>query len=210
MDPGGPELYKVARGSLQTTCTTADPRLRQVTCGGNTILHVAANFRNKKTAEQILNLDQSLLFKANKKGDTPLHIAARLGDLKMASLLIDYTKQDVVLGMWLLKRENMEKDTALHVAVRYGHHKIVKLLIEKDPKLALMTNKAEESPLFLAVDRKFYNIALTILKLPECSPQGRKNMNALHAVVIRTQNCKSLALFYIFFKDNSIFGGERI
>ena len=71
-----------------------------------------------------------------------------------------------------------------------GHLGIVRLLIEEDKTLAMMINEAKESPLFLAVDREFYKIALEILKF-ECSVQGRKNMNALHAAVIRTHKSKS-------------------
>ena len=67
--------------------------------------------------------------------------------------------------MNLLRRQNSEEDTALHVAVLKGEKNIVKLLIDDDPTLALMINKAEESPLFLAVDREFYDIAWEILKL---------------------------------------------
>ena len=53
------------------------------------------------------------------------------------------------------------------------------------PGLALFTNNAEESPLFLAVDLRFYKIALHILEaVPNCSYGGRKGMNVLHAAVI--------------------------
>ena len=67
--------------------------------------------------------------------------------------------------MNLSRRQNSEEDTALHVAVLKGEKNIVKLLIDDDPTLALMINKAEESPHFLAVDREFYDIAWEILKL---------------------------------------------
>ena len=189
MDPKGPGLYKLAKGKLLSNFTTADPTLQQVTYGENTILHVAAHFGKTEFAEEILNLDRSLLCKLNKKGETPLHIAARLGYTNMASLLIK--KEDVEQGMKLLAIENLAKDTALHVAFRNGHLEIVKLLIEKDPTLGLITNKAQESPLFVAVDWEFYNIALEILKLQEFSVEGRTKRNALHAAVIRTHKCKS-------------------
>lgn len=194
----GPELYKVVAGKEKgRPLGPADPKLQQVTVGGNTILHLAVNYGKKEVAEKILYLDQSLLYKTNGKGDTPLHIAARLGDVEMATLLIDkMEKQDVEHGMKHLTTENKVdgKDTILHIAVRNGHVKIVKLLIENYPSLALMTNKANESPLFMAVDREYYNIAYEILKLQECSTEGRHMMNALHAAVIRTNKCKSTSL----------------
>ena len=193
LNPKGPELYKLVKDpkqELPRTLTSGDLRLQQVTYGDNTILHVAANFKNTKAATKILDLDRSLLCKTNKKGDTPMHIAARLGCLDMVVLLIKCTKEDVEEGRKLLTTVNLEKDTALHVAVRKGHLGIVKLLIQEDKTLAMMINEAKESPLFLAVDREFYKIALEILKF-ECSVQGSKNMNALHAAVIRTHKSKS-------------------
>ena len=192
LNPKGPELYKLVKDPKQEprTLTSGDPRLQQVTDGGNTILHVAANFKNTKAATKILDLDLSLLCKTNKKGDTPMHIAARLGCLEMVELLIK-RKEDVKEGKKLLTTENSEKDTALHVAVRKGHLRIVELLTKEDKTLAMMINEAKESPLFLAVDREFYSIASVILDLQQCSVQGRKKMNALHAAVIRTHKSKS-------------------
>ncbi|KAL0005494.1 hypothetical protein SO802_013055 [Lithocarpus litseifolius] len=186
----GPELYKVVAGKEKwRPLGPGDPKLRQCTVGRNTILHLAVNYGEKEVAKQILNLDQSLLNETNDKGDTPLHIAARLGDVEMATLLVGkMEKQDVEHGMKHLTIENKDdgKDTTLHVAVRNGHLEMVKLLIEKYPSLASKTNKANESPLFMAVDREYYNIAYEILKLQECSTKGRHMMNALHAAVIRT------------------------
>ncbi|GMY20731.1 ankyrin repeat-containing protein At5g02620-like [Fagus crenata] len=194
LNPKGPELYKLVKyypkQELPSTLTSEDPTLQQVTYGDNTILHVAANFKNTEAATKILDLDRSLLCKTNKKGDTPMHIAARLGCSEMVELLINCAKEDVEEGRKLLTTVNLEKDTALHVAVRKGHLGIVKLLIQEDKTLAMMINEAKESPLFLAVDREFYKIALEILKF-ECSVQGRKNIYALHAAVIRTHKCKS-------------------
>lgn len=194
----GAELHKaVADKEKQRPLWAADPRLQQVTLGGNTILHLAVNYGEKEVAGQILDLDQSLFYKTNDKGDTPLHIAARLGDYEMAKLLIGkMEKQDVEHGTKHLTIENEDdgKDTTLHVAVRNGHVDMVKFLIKKYPSLALKTNKENESPLFMAVDREYYNIACEILKLREYSTKGRHMMNALHAAVIRTNKCKSTSL----------------
>ena len=94
--------------------------------------------------------------------------------------------QDVEVNMELLSMENHEKNTALQEAIRNYHCEIVELIIREEPGLTLFTNNAGESPLFLAVDRGFYNIARCILKaVPDCSYGGRNKMNALHAAVIR-------------------------
>ena len=111
---------------------------------------------------------------------------------------------------------NLEKDTALHDVVRNGHFDIVELLIREHPRLTSLTNNAGESPLFLAVDRVFYKIALHILEeavnVPGCSYGGRNKMNLLHVAVIGTGQGKSnkyslvyqhlvcfLFLFFLFF-----------
>ena len=190
MERKGFELYNAAKNK-EVSSSTLRSLLEKVTWERKTILHLAVNFENKVIAEKILESDQRLLYKTNNKGDTALHIAARFGYTEMVELLIKYRKQDVEQGMNLLRKQNSEEDTALNVAVRKGEKEIVNLLIAKDPTLALVTNEAGESPLFLAVDREFYDIAWEILKLEKCSPEGRKNMNALHAAVIRTYKCKS-------------------
>ncbi|XP_021623387.1 ankyrin repeat-containing protein ITN1 isoform X3 [Manihot esculenta] len=81
----------------------------------------------------------------------------------------------------------MDRNTALHEAARKGHFEVVVSLIQKDPDLAMLTNNAGESPLFLAVDKMHFRIASYILEtVPGCSFQGRNKMNALHAAVIRS------------------------
>ena len=83
----------------------------------------------------------------------------------------------------------MEKDTALHDAARNGHILIAELLIREDPEFTLFTNDVGESPLFIAVDRKHFDIAKLILEVaPVFSFGGRNKMNALHAAVIRSQD----------------------
>ena len=168
--------------------------LRQVTAEGNSILHVAAKSGNVQIMERVLAIDsqQSLLYMKNWRGDTALHIAARLGHFDMTKLLITCANDlEVEVKMELLRMENLERNTALHEAIKNDHYDITQLLIKEDPSLTFLTNSAGESPLFLAVDRGFYKIAIHILKtVPDCSNVGRKSMNVLHAAVIRTQRSK--------------------
>ncbi|KAL4596839.1 hypothetical protein ACB092_12G192600 [Castanea dentata] len=178
---------------------------RQVTAQGNSVLHVAVKHGKEQNAEKILRFHPSLLYRRNSKGDTPLLVAARLVRLKMTQVLINRPRTEVEVGRnhELLRMGNLEKDTALHDAVRNGHFDIVELLIrELHPRLTSLTNNAEESPLFLAVDRAFYKIALHILEeavdVPGCSYGGRNKMNVLHVAVIGTGQVKkkSYKLFY--------------
>ncbi|KAJ9682396.1 hypothetical protein PVL29_018336 [Vitis rotundifolia] len=152
------------------------------------ILHIAANFGHVEFAREAIRLKRGLLSQTNKKGDTPLHTASRTGCLGMVELFIHYSKertrektpQDLLMV-------NQEGDTALHVAVRYGHLEVVKSLVEEGIELLDMDNKANESPLYLAVERGFFAIAKHILnERPTCSHRGTKGMTALHAAVVRT------------------------
>ncbi|KAM3714697.1 hypothetical protein ACJW31_01G354000 [Castanea mollissima] len=166
--------------------------LGQLTARGGSILHVAAKSGkvDLHIMEKVLDSKPSLLYMTNRKGNTALHIAASLGHTEMTRFLVARAKhQDVEVNMELLRMENHERNTALQEAVRNDHCEIVELLSREDPGLTLFTNNAGESPLFLAVDRGFYNIARCILKaVPDCSYGGRNNMNALHAAVIRAQS----------------------
>ena len=160
----------------------------QLTAGGNSVLHVAAKSGNVHIMEKVLDQQPPLLYKKNSKGNTALHITASLGHSAATKLLITFAKgQEVEMKMELLRKQNLEQNTALHEAIRYDHYNIVELLIQEDPGLTLITNNAGESPLFLAVDRRFYKIALHIIDTPGDhlpSYKGRKSKNVLHAAVI--------------------------
>nr|POF25121.1 isoform 2 of protein accelerated cell death 6 [Quercus suber] len=167
-----------------------DLNLEQVTRRGNSVLHVAAKSGKVQIMKKVLDSQPSLLYMENCRGNTALHIAASLGHFDMTKRLISCAKdQEAAVKNLLLRKRNLEKNTALHEAIRNDHYDIVEFLIREDPELASLTNNASESPLFLAVDRGFYKIALQIIEtIPECSYMGRNGMNALHAVVIREQN----------------------
>ncbi|KAL5546533.1 hypothetical protein UlMin_006220 [Ulmus minor] len=145
---------------------------------------------NKVTVEKILRSNPSLVHETNLKGDTPLHIAARLGHLEVTKLLANYGKRPeivVEVGTNALQMVNLENNTALHEAVKNGYYGIVELLIKEHPSLTSFINDKGESPLFLAVDREFYDISLLMLQTvgSDCSRSGRKGMTVMHAAVIR-------------------------
>ncbi|EEF47394.1 ankyrin repeat-containing protein, putative [Ricinus communis] len=164
-------------------------KLFQVTADQeNTILHVAAKLETLQVAERVIGLCPSLLHKPNYNGDSPLHIAARLGRVRMCRLLINCADLlEVEVEKELLRMQNLDHDTALHDAVRNGHFETVRLLIQQDSQLTRVINKAGESPLFLAVDRRSYEISQHILQAAPavCSFKGRNSMNVLHAAIIR-------------------------
>ncbi|KAB2601972.1 ankyrin repeat-containing protein [Pyrus ussuriensis x Pyrus communis] len=191
-----PFLYKAAM--LGHTVDQSIDLLHQKTPKDNNVLHIAAEYKQIKFFEKIRLDSQSPLFWAtNKKGETPLHIAARVGCPEVVKFLINHAKTLHIKGADQesgpadgeahknpLRMTNFDKDTALHAAARYGHDGVANLLIEADPQLCCFTNSANESPLFLAVSHGFQLIAGSILNCP-VSPsfQGINGVTALHAAV---------------------------
>ncbi|GMN25575.1 hypothetical protein TIFTF001_000970 [Ficus carica] len=176
--------------------------LNQQTPQMNTVLHVAVRFDHKKFAEQVLDLCPKLLLKANADGEGPIHVAAKVGNHEMVKLLInvasrgDIERQQIDARTMLRLRNSVKEDTALHVAVRNGHFMAAKLLIDVDLEVLELVNGAEESPLFLAVEGGFLDIAKYVIEKWSFSDQslcrGSNGMNALHAAVIRTHHVKFL------------------
>ncbi|KAL6325848.1 hypothetical protein AAG906_030995 [Vitis piasezkii] len=163
---------------------------------------------------QAIRLNPELLSQANMKGDTPLHTASRTGCLGMVELFISCSKalsDDIENAPRnLLRRVNQEGDTALHVAVRnghldtplhaavkYDHLDVVKLLVKADIELLHMDNKANESPLYLAVERGLFDFTKYMLnKCPKCSHRGTKGMTALHEAVVQTHQGNVFAIVF--------------
>ncbi|KAE8688490.1 Ankyrin repeat family protein [Hibiscus syriacus] len=164
----------------------------QVTTEGDNVLHVTAKYNLMvKTAAIIENPSlKSLVNQKNSKGDTPLHVAARMGSFETAEIFVNCANSgEIEAGERVTKMVNQVNDTALHDAARNGHFRIVELLIKVDCELPTLLNDAGESPLFIAVDKRHLHIALLILKdAPDFSFAGRNDMNALHAAVIRSQD----------------------
>ncbi|XP_062114576.1 ankyrin repeat-containing protein ITN1-like [Humulus lupulus] len=181
-----------------------------ITCGQeNNVFHVAVKCGANPQAvpvQALLRLHSLLAYQPNNKGDTPLHVAARLGNKSFAVVLIDHARALAPAPAApghnndyrsLLRKVNYEKEnTALHEAVLNGYLEIAKRLIEEDPTLTCFVNKAGESPLFLAVDGGFYDIASIILDttFPICSLLGRNGMTVMHAAVIRSSRPDRLVL----------------
>uniref|UniRef100_A0ACD5WU19 Uncharacterized protein n=1 Tax=Avena sativa TaxID=4498 RepID=A0ACD5WU19_AVESA len=111
-----------------------------VTDEGDTALHaVAAGGDGESFLESaaiIYGKAKYLLFVQNRKGDTPVHCAARARKSEMLSSLIDLAKVSDAAGVKpLLEMENKLKETALHEAVRAGDEDMVERLMKEDTEL---------------------------------------------------------------------------
>ncbi|KAH7844361.1 hypothetical protein Vadar_027171 [Vaccinium darrowii] len=181
-----PRLYKAAmEGQVEILNEYINQFDVGLTENNNTVLHVAAQFGQLSCVESILQECQpSLLHMRNCKHETPLHIAARAGMLGIVQALIKQVKEVESEGQTtqeLLRAMNSDEDTALHIAVQNVHLEIVRFLTIEDREFEYPANKAKETPLYLAVERAYYDMVVVILD--NCSsprysgPDGR---TALH------------------------------
>lgn len=188
-------VYKAAvEGKMDILQTIK--HLDELTPNKNTVLHIhiRGGMARKECVIAMVRKCRSLLQKKNKKGETPLHMAAREGLTEIVKALVDQVKAlnaDLESGIKLTVREivemtNEEGETALHEAVRYRRLDVVKLLIGEGPEFEYRINKAGETPLYMAVKRGFDEFVDEILKTCR-SPahyQGPNGLTALHQAII--------------------------
>ncbi|KAI4979379.1 hypothetical protein ZWY2020_016132 [Hordeum vulgare] len=121
--------------------------------------------------------------------NTPLHYAARSGNLRMLFHLI-YQLGHLYGHEWtvlVLRKLNVHGETALHEAIRLGRSKcMVGMLMWVDPDLALHPGVGT-SPLYLAVSLGHKHIAEMLHSTSggNLSYSGPDGQNALHAAVYR-------------------------
>nr|CAD1831069.1 unnamed protein product [Ananas comosus var. bracteatus] len=166
---------------------------RGVTGGGNSALHIAADFGHREFAELICARDSSLLEARNVAGETPLHCAARAGADQIVSLFISEAKRRED-GSWLeavLRATDREGKTALHSAVEGGHAAAARVLMSEDPGLAAIVDNTGVSPLYAAVlsnSLQVVQVLIGFLAVGEDTPEecyaGPNKQTALHAAAM--------------------------
>ncbi|KAI3851543.1 hypothetical protein MKX03_012034 [Papaver bracteatum] len=163
-----------------TTQTTATRK--------NTVLHVAVQFKRKMFVEEFCNRCSQpgvLIMQQNFKGDTVLHIAARLGLSDIVAVLIRHVDNRCSITVQeLVRMTNNKNDTALHDAVRNHKFLVGRLLIEADPLSEYFPNDAGETPLYLAAEDGLYDFVVSILqKCPSAAHNGPGGRKTLHVAV---------------------------
>uniref|UniRef100_A0A0D9XV43 PGG domain-containing protein n=1 Tax=Leersia perrieri TaxID=77586 RepID=A0A0D9XV43_9ORYZ len=179
--------------------------------GLDSILHVVASSGDDanflKSADVIHTKDKELLYALNSNGDTPLQCAARAGNIKMVSHLINHAINHGGNARLkeMLKNQNGKRtatadsprpvpgDTALHDALRLADQKIRKEMVDKlltfNVELASIESTDGTSPLYLAVMLEHYDIAKALYqKNKRLSYSGPDRQNVLHAAVLRNHD----------------------
>ncbi|KAI3862431.1 hypothetical protein MKW92_022704 [Papaver armeniacum] len=164
-----------------TTQTTATRK--------NTVLHVAVQFKRKMFVEEFCKRCSKpgvLITQQNFKGDTVLHMAARLGLSDIVAVLIRHVDNRCggITVQELVRMVNQKNDTALHDAVRNHKFLVGRFLIEADPLIEYFPNDAGETPLYLAAEEGLYDFVVSILqKFPSADHNGPSGRTTLHVAV---------------------------
>ena len=92
-----PKLYKAAMiGDLHFLESLNEDDnsnfLCQVTPKKNTVLHVAAEFKQSEFVQAVTQRCPLLFHQANSNGDTPLHVAARAGYSEIVGFFISHPR----------------------------------------------------------------------------------------------------------------------
>uniref|UniRef100_A0A6N2M9B7 PGG domain-containing protein n=1 Tax=Salix viminalis TaxID=40686 RepID=A0A6N2M9B7_SALVM len=158
-----PVLYKAAGagdiGPFENDQTCLD---RLLTPDESTILHVYLRNQRREPestdfVDRILERCPPLLLQANKKGETPLHLAAKYGHSNVVKVLVNRAKalpadpeSGVTAAKMMLRMTNGEGDTALHEAARNARGHVVEILTKEDPDFLYSANVHGETPLYIA------------------------------------------------------------
>uniref|UniRef100_A0ACD5XPB0 Uncharacterized protein n=1 Tax=Avena sativa TaxID=4498 RepID=A0ACD5XPB0_AVESA len=174
--------------------------LQGVTPDGDTALHVVAGNGDGedflKYAGMICKRDWDFLFSKNHNGDTPLHCAARAGNSKMVSHLIDLagTGGEGAGKLTLLRMQNMHHETALHEAIRIEDGTILGPKDRKVQFLADRTGEEKKDEADGATDKK------TIVKLlmgadPELANYPADGVSPLYLAILLEKSTIALTLY---------------
>ncbi|CAJ1958229.1 unnamed protein product [Sphenostylis stenocarpa] len=101
---------------------------------GNTVLHIAALYKNDNLVRRVVMIRPDLLDERNDDGDTPLHLAARAGHVSTLAILFPalllkfrcHSSSKLALDEILVR--NLQGNTFFHEALLNGHKDVMNIL----------------------------------------------------------------------------------
>eukprot|EP00794_Sanderia_malayensis_P004801 gene4801-5428_t len=150
----------------------ADPN--STDANGYTPLHVAAEDNHPQVVRMFINHSPSLIFQANKDGNTCAHIAAANGSLKVMKALVQCDKTSVNT------RNKRNYETPMHLAASGGHYDLMQFLMEKGGSLE-DEDKEGMTPLHLCAKYGHRNMIESLKgKVPLSMTSAKNGLTAIH------------------------------
>lgn len=164
-----------------------------VAAGRETPLHIAASTGQVKLIEKILSLDKkNPLLRKNSNGDLAVHTAARSCQLDALKCLLEHWTEDPSPPVNILRQQNLkQKDTPLHIALKNRNQSMAKYLVELYAEASYTLNYRQNankmSPLYLAIEAKYWDIVRLMLNsIPTTIHRVellKKGKPVMHAVI---------------------------
>jgi len=169
----------------------------------NTILHVCLRNQSSEPGftdfvDKILESCPPLLFQANKRGETPLHLAARYGHSNVVEHLIDRTKalpsdpESRVTKAKMMLRTTNGNEIQRCEAARHRRSHVVEILTKEDPEFPYPTNVHGETPLYIAAsscgrerEKVIDEILTNCISVDYGGPNGRTALHAPSKMMVR-------------------------
>jgi E3 ubiquitin-protein ligase HACE1 len=128
--------------------------LKSRTDSGNTVFHLASEAGQMSWVKFLVELDTEVLNIPNYEYETPLHLAARNGNVYLVKYLVQNGCN--------IKAKSANGATCLHVACENGHYTTVECLLKHGAEVNA-TNSADQTPLHIAASRGHTKIVELLL-----------------------------------------------
>ncbi|KAG7572043.1 Ankyrin repeat-containing domain superfamily [Arabidopsis suecica] len=165
-------------GGLQF-CESSVEEISEEQNTNNKVLHIAAKLGHQELVSKIIELRPSLLSSRNAYGDTPLHLAALLGDVNIVMQMLD-------TGLELFDIDE------LNFALSSGSSCIVGIILERFPELArknawVVEDGSRSTLLHYACDKGDLELTSILLGLSQGLEEAlnTKGLSPLHLAVQR-------------------------
>ncbi|XP_039160976.1 protein ACCELERATED CELL DEATH 6-like [Eucalyptus grandis] len=147
------------------------------------LLHIAAGVGKVDILRLLVDfVPDHLIASQDDWGNTPLHISARAGESRAATMLIRRARD---LPDLILRMKNKHGNTALHEAVLNRHVNMVQLLVREDLEPVYWENLDKKSPLYLALDTGDSTILEFLLSL-SLETSRIQGLPPVHGAVLRS------------------------
>ncbi|KAL5542596.1 hypothetical protein UlMin_010306 [Ulmus minor] len=146
---------------LETYTSLPEVQKEKITKSEDTALHIAvADGQTEVALDLVAKVEATTLEIANNQGNTPLHIAAGLGDLEICQSLTRKNSKVITF-------RNHNGETPLFLAALFGKEKAFIWLRNYYQGEELLRRKNGDTVLHVAISGEYFSMAIRIIKLYE-------------------------------------------